>query len=314
MAEPGFREINRVILFINFLKKDAGNLAARIREILKGRNVEVRSFSLENGGDPEIEGHYDLAFSLGGDGTVLYAARAMAPLGVPIIPVDLGTLGFIAEVPPESWALVLDQWIKGMAEVSRRLMLEVAVERRRETVKTAACLNDTVISASGIAKLIRLEVQSETSPREDPLRLGQYRSDGLIVATPTGSTAYSMAAGGPILDPELEVLIINPVCPFTLSHRPLVLPAREPLIVKIDEEQRSGVLLTVDGQITEALEPGDKILIRQAPYQAQLVFSARKAFYRALSVKLNWSGIYKDEAEEYSAAASGGNQSGGAHA
>jgi NAD+ kinase len=314
MAEPGFREINRVILFINFLKKDAGNLAARIREILKGRNVEVQSVSSESGDDPEIEGHYDLAFSLGGDGTVLYAARAMAPLGVPIIPVDLGTLGFIAEVPPESWALALDQWIKGAAGISRRLMLEVAVERRGKTVKTAACLNDTVISSSGIAKLIRLEVRSETCPQEDLLRLGQYRSDGLIVATPTGSTAYSMAAGGPILDPELEALIINPVCPFTLSHRPLVLPAREPVIVKIDEEQRSGVQLTVDGQITEALEPGDKILIRQAPWQAQLVFSERKAFYRSLSTKLNWSGIYTGDAEERSAAPPGRNQSGGPHA
>jgi NAD+ kinase len=314
MAEPGFREINRVILFINFLKKDAGNLAARIGEILKSRNVEVQSFSSENGDGPKIEGHYDLAFSLGGDGTVLYAARAMAPLGVPIIPVDLGTLGFIAEVPPGSWALVLEQWIRGTAGISRRLMLEVAVERQGKTVKTAACLNDAVISASGIAKLIRLEVQSETYPREDLMRLGRYRADGLIVATPTGSTAYSMAAGGPILDPELEALIINPVCPFTLSHRPLVLPAREPVIVKIDEEQRSGVLLTVDGQITEALEPGDKIRIRQAPWQVQLVFSERKAFYRALSTKLNWSGIYQDDAEKSSAAASGGNQSGVPHA
>jgi NAD+ kinase len=310
----GSRTIQRVVLFINHQKKDAGNLAERIRKDLEGRNVEVQSVSSESGDDPEIEEHYDLAFSLGGDGTVLYAARAMAPLGVPIIPVDLGTLGFIAEVPPESWALALDQWIKGTAGISRRLMLEVAVGRRGKTVKTAACLNDTVISSSGIAKLIRLEVQSETCPQEDLLRLGQYRSDGLIVATPTGSTAYSMAAGGPILDPELEALIINPVCPFTLSHRPLVLPAREPVIVKIDEEQRSGVQLTVDGQITEALEPGDKILIRRAPWQARLVYSERKAFYRALSTKLNWSGIYTGDAEERSAAAPGRNQSGDSHA
>jgi NAD+ kinase len=298
MAEAGFRGIKRVLLFINLRKKDAGTLAERIRGDLENRGIEVQSFSLESPAGPELRGAYDLAFTLGGDGTVLYAARAMAPLGVPIIPVNFGTLGFIAEVPPAEWALVLDQWITGTAGISRRLMLELAVERQGERVKTAACLNDVVISASGIAKLIWLHVQSETLPSRDLLRLGQYRSDGLIVATPTGSTAYSMAAGGPILDPEMEAVIINPVCPFTLSHRPLVIPAREAVIINIEEEQRSGVLLTVDGQVTEALEPGDRVFLRQAPYQAQLVYSERKAFYRALSVKLNWSGVYEDGSGE----------------
>jgi NAD+ kinase len=104
-----------------------------------------------------------------------------------------------------------------------------------------------------------------------------------------------MAAGGPILDPELEALIINPVCPFTLSHRALVLSSTEPVIVEIEAEQRNGVLLTVDGQKTEALEPGDRILIRRAPWQAQLVYSERNAFYRALNAKLNWSGVYQNE-------------------
>jgi NAD+ kinase len=298
MTGAGFRRIKRVFLFINLRKNDAGLLAEQIRKVLEGRHIEVQSFSPENGSGPDLQGVYDLAFSLGGDGTVLYAARAMAPLGVPIIPVNLGTLGFIAEATPKDWAAVLDQWIAGTAGLSRRLMLEIGVERQGAVVKNAACLNDTVISASGIAKLIRLQVLSEPLPSQGFIRLGQYRSDGLIVATPTGSTAYSMAAGGPILDPELEALIINPVCPFTLSHRPLVLPSREPVIVKIEEEQRSGVLLTVDGQITETLEPGDKILIRQAPYQAELIYSERNAFYRALNAKLNWSGIYKSGSGE----------------
>lgn len=298
MAETGSRRIKRVLLFINLQKKDAGVLAKRIRAELENRHIEVQSFSLEDAAGPLLAGRYDLAFSLGGDGTVLSAARAMAPLGVPIIPVNLGTLGFIAEVPPEDWAVVLDQWLAGKAGLSRRLMLALAVERRSKTVKTAACLNDAVISASGIAKLIRLQVYLETLSPQGFIHLGQYRSDGLIVATPTGSTAYSMAAGGPILDPELDALIINPVCPFTLSHRSLVLSSREPVIVEIEAEQRSGILLTVDGQTIETLEPGDKILIRQAPWQAQLVYSERNAFYRALSAKLNWSGLYQNEPGE----------------
>jgi NAD+ kinase len=290
--------MKRAALFVNKLKKDAGNLAEQISAKLRGRNIEVVFFSPENAVEPAVTGVYDAAFTLGGDGTVLYAARAMAPLGVPIIPVNLGTLGFIAAVPSDAWALVLDKWIAGTADISRRLMLSVEVERRGKTVKTGACLNDVVVSASGIAKLIRLQVLSEILPDRGFIHLGQYRSDGLIAATPTGSTAYSMAAGGPILDPEMEAVIINPVCPFTLSHRPLVLPARDTVVIEVDKVQRSGVLLTIDGQVTEALEPGDRIFLRQAPYQARLVFSNRDAFYKALRTKLNWSGTYSGAADE----------------
>jgi NAD+ kinase len=120
--------------------------------------------------------------------------------------------------------------------------------------------------------------------------MGRYHSDGLIVATPTGSTAYSVASGGPILEPEMDAIIINPICPFTLSNRPIVLPSRETVIVEVEEEQRSGVLLTVDGQVTEPLEPGDRIYLRQASFKALLVASGRLAFYNALRTKLAWSG------------------------
>jgi NAD+ kinase len=167
-------------------------------------------------------------------------------------------------------------------------MLEIRVERQGRIVARSSCLNDVVISASGIAKLIRLQVVSETPG--DRIRIGHFRSDGLIVATPTGATAYSAAAGGPILDPEIEAVIINPICPFTLSNRPMVVPAHGTIIVEVEEEQRSGVLLTVDGQITEPLEPKDRIVIQKAPYQALLIASDREVFYRVLRSKLNWSG------------------------
>jgi NAD+ kinase len=134
-------------------------------------------------------------------------------------------------------------------------------------------------------------VVSETVFPHEYMRLGQYRSDGLIVATPTGSTAYSVAAGGPILEPEMEAFIINPICPFTLSNRPLVMPARERVFVELEAEQRSGILLTLDGQVTEALEPEDRISICRAPYAARLIASDRRVFYTALRTKLNWSGV-----------------------
>jgi NAD+ kinase len=221
---------------------------------------------------------------------VLFAARTIAPLGVPIFPINIGTLGFIAVVHPDRWREVFEEWRLGKAGISRRLMLDITVDRRNVNVVNACCLNDAVISASGIAKIIRLEVSKRGAVDDETMSLGHYRSDGLIVATPTGSTAYSVAAGGPILDPEIDALIINPICPFTLSNRPIVLPARETVIVEVEEEQRSAVLLTVDGQQSFPLEPGDRVFIRKAPHEAKIVASGRRGFYRALQTKLNWSG------------------------
>jgi NAD+ kinase len=289
-------KLRRALLIVNPHKANARTLAEEISRELSRRNVEVRSFAFE-GGELRDPGQYDLCFSLGGDGTVLYAARIMAPLGVPLVPVNLGSLGFIAAVHPREWSAALDSWMAGTAVLSPRLMLEVRVERGGKTISRGNCLNDAVVSALGIAKLIRLNVEAEigeeplAGPSPERIRFGHYRSDGLIVATPTGSTAYSVAAGGPILDPEMEAVIINPICPFTLSNRPMVVPAHETMIVELEAEQRSGILLTIDGQETEALEPNDKIYIRRAPCQALLIASDRRMFYTALRTKLNWSGF-----------------------
>jgi NAD+ kinase len=283
-------EIKRALLIVNLHKKNAPILAEEITGELRRRNIEVASFAYEGIAEFNHQAPYDICFSLGGDGTVLYAARSMASLGTPILPINLGSLGFIAAVHPGEWKEVFDKWSEGVIPISRRLMLEITVERRGQIVARSTCLNDGVISASGIAKLIRLQVASETLFPRDHIRMGYFRSDGLIVATPTGSTAYSVSAGGPILDPEIEAVIINPICPFTLSNRPMVVPVHKTITVEVEEEQRSGVLLTVDGQITEPLEPNDRIFIQKAPYQAQLIASDREVFYRVLRSKLNWSG------------------------
>jgi NAD+ kinase len=280
----------KAILFINAKKENAPVLAGEITEELEKQNIAVDSFSFERKPDFSIESGYDIAFSLGGDGTVLYAARTMAPLGVPVFPVNLGTLGFIAGVHPGEWKAIFYDWLRGKAQFSQRLMLEARVERKGREVLRGTCLNDTVVSASGIAKIIRLRVFIGPVEGEGLTYLGQYRSDGLIVATPTGSTAYSAAAGGPLLDPELEAMILNPICPFTLSHRPMVLPAGETLLIEIEEEQRSGVLLTVDGQVTEPLESGDRIFISRSPKPGILIASGRSVFYQALKTKFSWPG------------------------
>jgi len=277
-------QLNSAILFVNFLKNQAAEMAQEIKAELEKRKIKTEVFAME--GKPKIApvGSWDIAFCLGGDGTVLYTTRCLAKLGVPILPVNLGTLGFIAEVDKEDWLDVFQKWENGELSVSRRCMLEVFVERKSEVIMKNICLNDVVVSASGIAKLIRLDVHIDSQNNE--ISLGTFRSDGLIVATPTGSTAYSMAAGGPILDPEMEAVILNPICPFSLSHRPIVLPSRQTLAITVAQEQRSSVVLTIDGQNKLDLECDDRVIIQQAPYPALLIFPGKHTYYSALRNKL----------------------------
>jgi NAD+ kinase len=281
--------VKKAVLFVNLHKKNSTDAAVEIQAVLEKRGIETTFFSFEGKPEQPPAGKWDIAFSLGGDGTVLYTARCLAPLEVPILPVNLGSLGFIAGVDREEWLEVFERMERGGIRPSRRCMFELSVERRSETIMRNAFLNDAVVSAAGIAKLIRLDVRLVFTSGEET-DLGAYRCDGLIVATPTGSTAYSMAAGGPILDPEMEAVILNPICPFTLSNRPFVLPSRQALAITVAEEQRSGVLLTVDGQDTFNLECNDRIVIRQAPMPALLIFADRHAYYSALKTKLFWSG------------------------
>ncbi|MDR3302208.1 MAG: NAD(+)/NADH kinase [Spirochaetaceae bacterium] len=271
----------KVLLLVNPQKAASQTLASEIRNELEKRGCQIHLFAYTDSSPPSAD--FDIAFSLGGDGTVLFAARTVAAMGIPILPLNLGTLGFIAAVHPQEWRTVFADFLERRVVISERIMLNVRVERAGKTVFDMAALNDAVISASGIAKTIRLEAVSRDN------HLASYRSDGLIVATPTGSTAYCASAGGPILDPEMEALILNPICPFTLLHRPLVMPANELITVNIEKEQRSGVLLTIDGQVTEALESSDRVLLCKAESKARLLASDKKAFYRALHSKLAWA-------------------------
>jgi len=280
--------VKKAVVFVNRHKKESDKVAEQIRLALTKKNIEVTIFPCMWESYKPTGEKWDIAFCLGGDGTVLYTARCLASAGTPILPVNLGTLGFIASVHKNEWLEVFERWERGEAGFSPRCMLEVSVERKGENVIKNICLNDAVISATGIAKLIKLNVHSCIIP-DECTELGFYRCDGLIIATPTGSTGYSLAAGGPILDPEMEAIILNPVCPFTLSNRPLVLPSKLALVVTVAEEQRSGVLLTIDGQDTFTLECKDRVIIQQSPCHAKLISADRHAYYSALCTKLSWS-------------------------
>ncbi|MDR2808855.1 MAG: NAD(+)/NADH kinase [Spirochaetaceae bacterium] len=269
--------MKKVLLIVNSAQERSNVLSNEIHDILQGFGLAVYVLNRHQSGTVSIDA--DLAISLGGDGTVLFAARTVAPESIPLLPVNLGKIGFIAAVAPEKWQDVFQEWQAGSASLSYRLMLEVLVERAKKPVFQGVCLNDVVISTNSIS-MINLKL------RTDDTELMSYRSDGLILATPTGSTAYSLSAGGPIVDPELDALTINPICPFGLANRPMLVPAERVVTVQIEHRQRAEVLLTLDGQIIEPLEPDDCLFVRKAPYKVQLIGSNRAAFYRAIHTKL----------------------------
>ena len=249
---------------------------------LRGRAVDVRRLEADARapcGEPP-----DLALSLGGDGTLLNCARIVAEQETPILPVNLGTLGFITEVAQPEWKEAFERYRSGRLAVSPRVMVVAGVMRGGREVARLPGLNDAVISTGGAPKITRLQVALSGTA------VGRYRADGVILSTPTGSTAYSMAAGGPILHPEMQALVLNPVCPFTLSNRPLVVPADEVVEITVEEPQRTKVVLTVDGQRSVPLEPGDRVVLRRYEHSALIIQSDRRNFYEVLRHKLHWAG------------------------
>jgi NAD+ kinase len=286
--------MTRVTLIVNNRKPSAVRLADGIVDKLGKIGIDASVISFNSDEDITIAEAPDIALSVGGDGTVLFTARTMAPLGVPILPIHMGTLGFITAVSGDGWEPVFQGWLAGKAGVSERIMLEITVERAGKSIFTHCGLNDAVISSDGIAKVINLDVG--LSNEQSTIHMGRFRSDGLIAATATGSTAYSSAAGGPILDPEMDALIINPICPTTLANRPIVIPAAVTAIVNVLSEQRSGVILTVDGQVTFPLLPCDRVVVSRTAFKAKLVGAGRNSFFDALRGKLAWSGGDADAA------------------
>jgi NAD+ kinase len=271
-------------LIANLSQEKPHPLVDQIENYLKNRGIKVKRHFYSGNSNCPPTSDVDLVFSLGGDGTVLYSSRCLSDYNVPIIAVNLGDFGFITEVAKDEWQSALEKYLNGDLGISPRLMLDIKVYRNEKLIITDKALNDAVICSGELPKLVRLEVNLAKT------RLGSYRADGIIVATPTGSTGYSASAGGPILDPEMEAFIINPICPFTLSNRPIVARGNEEMQVEICEGQRTEVVLTVDGQNVIPLKPNDQVLIKRAEKKALIVLSDKRNFFEVLRTKLNWSG------------------------
>jgi NAD+ kinase len=163
-------------------------------------------------------------------------------------------------------------------------MFEVEVHRDGRPLCCYSGLNDAVIRSMDFSRIIRLRIHLAATA------VARYRADGVILATPTGSTAYSLSAGGPILHPEMEAFILTPICPFTLSNRPMVVPAREVLEVEVEERQRAGIVLVIDGQENVPLQPRDRVLFRKSDRTTLIILSDQRNFYEVLASKLNWAG------------------------
>ena len=277
--------MKKALIIINVSKDESMTLAKEIASYLKKKDVAYDFLSFDGFVDNTDFKGYDFVISLGGDGTVLYAARNSSKYGLPVFPVNLGEFGFIASVQPEDWQKELKLFLDGKAVFEKRSMLKVEVIRNGKRVYSSLSLNDAVISAERGVSTIMLSVKRNSLP------LCRLKADGLILATPTGSTAYSAAAGGPIVSPEVEAFVLTPLNPFSLSSRPIVLSPDSNLEITVEKSRIKGICLTVDGQEPFGIQFGDIISVVLNKKKAKLVAGSEEKFYNALRSKLNWSGV-----------------------
>lgn len=281
--------ISRAVVVANIHKASAASLAADISSFLGRRGVSCRIYEYEDDDIDALFGSCDLAITLGGDGTVLFAARHCAARGVPVLPVNLGELGFIAGIGPDRWEDALASCLGGTPSIEERMLIRAQVFRSGRKAHESSALNECAISGRISGKLVRFDVSFSDGSGEHPL--GLFRADGIIVSTPTGSTAYSVAAGGPIVAPDVPAIVLSPLCAFSLSSRPIVLPASGEVVLGFyGAKNNGGGLLSADGQEPFALEAGDKIFIARAEKPVLLIGCSHGVFYSALRNKLNWSG------------------------
>jgi NAD+ kinase len=270
-------------------------IASAVRDVvtwLSGRNIRalVPTQQAEALGLPDTASDLDklaecadLVLSMGGDGTFLSTARIAAPRGKPLMGINLGGFGFLASLPSGVHMLpALSAALEEKLVIQNRMMLRAAVTRGGGDVASFLALNDVVVGKGAFSRLFRMR----TSVSGDPV--SHFPADGMIVATPTGSTGYSLSAGGPIIDPDVRVIILTPICPHTLSARTLVVPAGRVIEMKIPDLRGAEINLTADGQEGFVLHSDDVVVVREAPFSARVVVSKDSSFYTRLHTKLGW--------------------------
>jgi NAD+ kinase len=257
---------------------EARATAAELSEWFKGRGVALVGDPVEAGG---TIGPADLIVVLGGDGTMISTARMIGEADVYVLGVNYGSLGYLTDFRIEEIFPALEAVIAGKYEVDRRVMLDAEHWRGEEKVATGRVLNDVVINKAALARIIRIEIDL------DGQYVNSFRADGLIVATPTGSTAYNLSAGGPIIYPSMNAVVLTPICPFTLTNRPIVIPDTAEIELRLKDENE-GVVLTFDGQIGYPMQAGDTVRARKSATTFNLVKPANRNYFDVLRDKLKW--------------------------
>ncbi len=223
----------------------------------------------------------DLLLLLGGDGTLLAAARMIGDRSVPILPVNLGHLGFLTSVTPQEMHGLLEQVLAGQHRISERILLQAEISRGGKVIYSQRALNEAVLNKAALARIVDFDLEIDGS------YVCSYKADGLIISTPTGSTGYSLSAGGPIIYPVLEAFVVTPICPHSLTNRALVIPDSAKMRITMGEGEQA-LYLTLDGQVGAELEHADCVAISKYPHKLKLVRPAKKSYFEILRKKLKW--------------------------
>lgn len=280
--------MQHVAIIYKRFRADAKRLAEELAEWFQQQRIAV--FCEQNiddsqfgQGNPKIDipAATDMAVVLGGDGTFLSVARFLEDRPTPIIGVNLGGLGFLTEISEEDCFQELEQILAGKYEIEERMRLQVKIQRDRREIFRQSVVNDVVINKGALARIVDVKISI------DDRYLTHYRADGLIVATPTGSTAYNLSAGGPIVYPTAHSTILTPICPFTLTNRPIILPSDVSIQVELGERIKD-VTLTCDGQVGCQLASSDQIIISAAPNPLRLIKTPAVDYFEILRTKLKW--------------------------
>jgi NAD+ kinase len=285
-------KLNSVGLVINYEKEKAQEVTKWIVDWLSFKKIKVyvegdkdkgirrKDFSCTN---EKFFNSVDLIISLGGDGTLLRAAKIAATDGIPIFGVNLGGLGFLTQIGIDNLEIFLEKIYQGKCFLDERMMLDCIVKRKEKEIKKFTALNDIVIGKGAFARLISLA----TYINDDYVIT--YSADGLVISTSTGSTAYSLSAGGPIVNPNINSMILTPICPHTLSARPLIISENDQVRITLELSEEE-VMVTIDGQEGFTLEPKDEVIVKKSIYKTRLIAFKEKSFYAILREKLRWSG------------------------
>jgi NAD+ kinase len=290
------KNIRTVGLFGKYRDKSVSEPLGHLGEFLRGRGLKIlldesTAGLMEGGFAPmrpisEIGGEIDLAIVIGGDGTMLHVARHLASSRVPIIGVNLGRLGFLADIPAEAMLPEVTRILDGDYQTESRLLLAAEIMRKGKIVHASQAFNDIIVTKGDLARMIEVETYIGGEFVND------MRGDGVIISTPTGSTAYAMSAGGPILHPTLPAIALVPICPHTLSNRPIVVGSESVIEIVMTGHPDQLAHITFDGQESFALAHGDRIYARAADSPVELLHPSGRSHYQVLRAKLGWGEKY----------------------